>query len=159
MKKYLKTIDAKEWYYWITPFELHTQAARDLFDAAIDQGLLEWHLTNPGEVWECNAAPIYELAPGPGIKNRAQLAYFCVLASTYLRLDRGEIDTFWAPFDTLFSQGRAPLKKSLASIGYDQKQRELDGIRRAQALKAQQGIRLIEDFFLDLNDAAYEEAE
>ncbi len=159
MKKYLKPIGPEEWYYWITPFELHTQAARDLFDAAVDWGLLEWIETNAGEVLAFDASPIYALAPGPGIKNRAQLAYFCVLASTYLRLDRGELDTFWEPFDKVFSEGRAPLKKSLSSIGFAQQERETDGIRRGKHLKTQPGVQLIEEFFLALKDAANQEGE
>lgn len=159
MKKYLKAIGPEEWYYWITPLELHTQAARELFDAAIDAGLLEWIETNTGEVLAFNAAPIYALTAGPGIKNRAQLAYFCVLSSTYLRLDRGEIDTFWAPFDALFSKGQTPLKKSLASIGFKQDERELDGIQKGKYLKKQPGIQLIEEFFQGLNDAANQEEE
>lgn len=91
------------------PRILHTAQARQLFGAALRAGILR-------EMWatdEEGLTAFVGLAQGEGL-NRAQLAYWCKLASTYLGIDRGAT-TNWKPFEALFGKG---LKGTLHDIGY-----------------------------------------
>lgn len=131
---YLLPMSQNSEFYPILPPDLRTEAAEWLFTAAIDAGLLAW---SPSRT---------SIVKGPALKNRAQLAYFCVKASTYLGLDRGAT-TSWESFDLLFTELETPLIKSLYSIGYSQTER----LAGKLAMKPQPGIRLIEEFFEEMN--------
>lgn len=66
-----------------------TPEARRLFRAATDAGILVY-------VWQAG-----KFVPGEGI-TKAQLAYWCKRASTFLGLDRGGT-TSWKPFERCFN--------------------------------------------------------
>lgn len=122
-----------------TPAILHTAQARELFGAAISAGILR-------EVWASDGNGLIAyvgLDRGPGM-TRAQLAYWCKLASSYLGIDRGGT-TNWKPFETLFGKG---LKGTLHDIGYTAQ--AADGAR-------QEYTRPIDKFFATLNTSTNEQ--
>lgn len=123
------------------PRILHTAQARQLFGAAIRAGILR-------EVWatdEHGQPAAYVGLDRADTITRAQLAYWCKLASTYLGIDRGAT-TNWKPFEALFGQG---LKGTLHDIGYTVQ--APDGAR-------QEYTRPIEDFFATLDTSTNEQA-
>jgi hypothetical protein len=102
-------ITAEIWRRFAPP-SLSTDKARRLFEKAIRAGLIYYD-----EEFEI-------VLPADGI-TKAQLAYWCKKASTYLGLDKGRMQqtdkrrTGWAPFEALFGYGpRRPLRSTLHNI-------------------------------------------
>ena len=110
------------WHYYM-PREFWTPEARRLFDAAEEFGIIVWPKDPRGEY----AAEHYEKGEN---MTKAQLAYWCKRASTWLGLDRGST-TNWRPFEKAFGdpawtdpltgekhKGSNPLKAALHDIDY-----------------------------------------
>lgn len=88
------------------PRILHTAAARHLFEAAAERGILEYY---------------EELGyfKGVGI-TQPQLAYWCICASTYLGLDRGPTETtYWQPFEKALNEKPRALGRATARLELD----------------------------------------
>lgn len=122
------------------PRILHTAQARRLFGAALQAGILR-------EVWatdEHGRPAAYVGLDRADTITRAQLAYWCKRASTYLGLDRGNT-TNWKPFEALFGPG---LKNTLHDIGYTAQ--APDGAR-------QEYTRPIDEFFATLDTPTNEQ--
>ncbi|MBR5705667.1 MAG: hypothetical protein IKX21_06850 [Deltaproteobacteria bacterium] len=124
------------------PRILHTAQARRLFAEAIRAGILR-------EVWATDehGQAAYLGLDRAGTITRAQLAYWCKKASTYLGIDRG-LTTNWKPFEEVLAFGQG-LKLTLHDIYYNQK--IADGIR-------QEYTRPIDEFFATLDTSTNEQA-
>lgn len=106
---YLHTDTGDPWHAY-APRIFWTEKARHLFRAALDAGILE---PSEGDLY---------LQRAEGI-TKAQLAYWCKRASTYLGLDKGRMQesnqprTCWPPFDQFFgTTPSAPLRAALHNI-------------------------------------------
>lgn len=135
-----------DFFYYNTPAAFHTWRALELIEAAERAGLLAWTTTNAAAVEFLNEAPEITLRPAPAgpIKTRAQLAYWCKLASTYLGIDRGAT-TNWKPFEAMFGKG---LKGTLHDIDYTAQDPES---------ARQEYTRPIDVFFATLNTSTNEQ--
>lgn len=96
-----------------------------------------WHAEMPRAFWTAEARALFKAAEAAGIVaycwqagtyskgegiTKAQLAYWCIKASTYLGIDRGGT-TNWKPFEAVFGnpsgvEASTPLKACLHNIGY-----------------------------------------
>jgi len=84
-----KHLDTGDLWHAYMPREFWNARARHLFKSAVAAGLIVW-------VDEANT-----FAAGERL-TKAQLAYWCKRASTYLGLDRGST-TNWKPFERVFN--------------------------------------------------------
>jgi len=109
------------------PRELWTPEARQVFFAAVEAGLLEFH---PYED--------YYIA-GEGV-TKPQLAYWCKCASTHLHLDKGEKRTNWKVFEAVFNPSKTETPMRLC----------LHDIDEAKAPEMQTAV--IDTFFDNLNE-------
>jgi len=147
-----------DFFYYNMPATFRTRKALELFTAAERAGLLCWAATNQSTIdnWHLleesgldagpEPEPDFRIQPaqaGP-IKIRAQLAYWCKLASSYLGIDRGAT-TNWKPFEILFGKG---LKGTLHDIRYTAQ--DPDDAR-------QEYTRPIDEFFATLNTSTNEQ--
>lgn len=104
------------------PLDLQGEAARQLFKASVEAGLLQWILANRAAAEAFDEAPRFVLQAGPQIGTKARLAYWCKRASSYLKLDRGRMQgtdeprTNWKPFEAAFGVSGAPLRMCLHMI-------------------------------------------
>lgn len=99
-------IDTGDLWHAEMPRAFWTAEARQLFRSATDAGIVQY-------IWEAGT-----YSRGPGI-TKAQLAYWCKKASTYLGIDRGNT-TNWKPFEQVFGgPGCNPLKATLHNITDD----------------------------------------
>ena len=135
-----------DFFYYNTPDAFHTRRAFELISAAEAAGFLSWICTNQAAVDFADAEPDFSLrrAPAGPLKTRAQLAYWCKKACSYLGLNRGST-TWWEPFEDLFGKG---LKGTLHDMYYNQV--VADGIRQEYATP-------VDAFFETLNTSTGED--
>jgi len=134
--------DTGDTWHAIMPKLLWTPEARRLFSRAAEAGLIVY----------IDEATCY--CKGEGI-TKAQLAYWCKRACTYLGLDRGGT-TNWKPFEAVFGwrtlEGKqtTPLKATLQNINYS---------AQAPADAWQEYLAPIDNFFNSLNDGGKGETQ
>ena len=111
---FLATDTGDTWHLYM-PKEFWTPEARGLFKAAEEAGIIAWSAEADKYTRGLNTT-------------KAQLAYWCEKASTYLGLDR-KGDTSWIPFEKVFgtpgwrdpssgetTKGSNPLKAALHNL-------------------------------------------
>ena len=132
-------IDNGDRWHIEMPRLFHTARARRLFKAAEEAGILEY----------IGEAGVYDRAKGI---SKAQLAYWCKKASTYLGLDKGsarleaEIDaprTNWEPFEDALNPCGAPLRSTLHNIAF---------VATNPSGSRERMIKPIDDFFRELEE-------